>query len=125
MNSRLDELQAAFLSVKLKKLDIITGHKRKLASLYHQNLKTDFVLPQIDPNYFDVFHIFAIRHPKRDSLRKYLLENGIATEIHYPVPPHKQKALLEIFEGQHFPISEEIHSSILSLPISFFTPRMT
>jgi len=120
MNSRLDELQAAFLSIKLKKLDVINGHKRRLASLYHQNLKKDFILPDIHADYYDVFHIFAIRHPKRDALKGYLLENGVGTEIHYPVPPHKQKALQELFEGQHFPISEEIHSTVLSLPISFF-----
>jgi len=120
MNSRLDELQAAFLSIKLKKLDVINGHKRGLASLYHQNLKKDFILPDIHPDYFDVFHIFPIRHPKRDALKRYLLENGVGSEIHYPVPPHKQKALQEIFEGQDFPISDEIHSTVLSLPISFF-----
>ena len=119
-NSRLDELQAAFLSVKLQYLESITQHKRKLASIYLNNLKSDFILPAVDPDYFDVYHIFNIRHEKRDELRAYLLENGIKTEIHYPVSPAKQKALSGMFEGIDFPISETIHKTTLSLPISFY-----
>lgn len=119
-NSRLDEVQAAFLKIKLKKLNEITAHKRKLASLYSQNLKDDFIKPQTNEQYFDVYHIYNIRHPKRDELRKYLLDNGVKTEVHYPISPHKQKALESLFAGQDYPISEEIHSTTLSLPISFF-----
>jgi dTDP-4-amino-4,6-dideoxygalactose transaminase len=119
-NSRLDELQAGFLSVKLKALDKINQHKRDLAKIYLKHLKSDFILPVVDPDYFDVYHIFAIRHEKRDELKNYLLDKMIKTEIHYPVPPHQQKALEDIFVQKSFPIAEEIHRTILSLPISYF-----
>ncbi len=119
VNSRLDELQASFLRVKLKELDKINEHKRKLASLYHQGLKDDFVKPLVNNDYYDVYHIYNIRHSKRDSLRDYLLKNEIKTEIHYPVPPHCQKAMKGILTETSFPISEEIHNTTLSLPISF------
>lgn len=119
-NSRLDEVQAAFLSIKLKRLDEINAHKRKLASIYLNNLKADYIKPVTDADYFDVYHIFSIRHPKRDALKEYLLSNGIKTEIHYPLSPNKQVAMKDQFKGQEFPISEEIHATTLSLPISFF-----
>lgn len=118
-NSRLDEVQAGFLSVKLKHLNEITLHKRKLAKLYHDGLKDDFIKPHVHPDYFDVFHIYNVRHPKRDSLKEYLLNHEIKTEIHYPVPPNKQKAMNAVLTKQNFPISEEIHATTLSLPISF------
>lgn len=118
-NSRLDEMQAAILSVKLKYLDRINEHKRKLAGLYLTNLKEDFIKPVVDKDYFDVYHIFNVRHPKRDELKKYLLENGIKTEIHYPVPPHQQKAMAGILDDRSFPVSEEIHRTTLSLPCSY------
>lgn len=117
-NSRLDEVQAGFLSIKLKRLDEINTHKRKLAALYLDALKSDFILPDVNPDYFDVYHIFNIRHPKRDELRAHLLKNDIKTEIHYPVAPHKQEAMRGIIHGD-FPISTEIHNTTLSLPISF------
>jgi len=117
-NSRLDEIQAAFLSVKLKHLDTINEHKRKLAQLYLNELKDDFIKPVVEPDCFDVYHIFNIRHPKRDDLKDYLLRNGIKTEIHYPIPPHQQKAMQEILKGE-YPITEEIHKTTLSLPISY------
>ncbi len=117
-NSRLDELQAAFLSVKLKYLDEINLHKRKLAKIYLDNLKDDFIKPVVNEDFYDVYHIFNIRHPKRDSLKDYLLKNEILTDIHYPVSPHKQKAMQGIIEGD-YPISEEIHNTILSLPCSY------
>jgi dTDP-4-amino-4,6-dideoxygalactose transaminase len=119
-NSRLDEVQAAFLSIKLKRLDEINAHKRKLASIYLNNLKGDYIKPVTDADYFDVYHIFSIRHPKRDALKEYLLNNGIKTEIHYPLSPNKQVAMKDHFKDQEFPISEEIHATTLSLPISFF-----
>lgn len=118
-NSRLDELQAAILNVKLEYLDAINAHKRKLARLYLDGLSSSFILPVSDENYFDVFHIFAVRHQERDKLRAYLLENGIKTEIHYPVPPVKQKAMAGILDHLRTPVAEEIHSTILSLPVSF------
>ncbi|WP_270088364.1 DegT/DnrJ/EryC1/StrS family aminotransferase [Sphingobacterium sp. SYP-B4668] len=118
-NSRLDELQAAFLSVKLKYLDKITAHKRKLASIYMNEINPNFVLPIIQEGFEDVYHIFAIRHPQRDRLRNYLSDHGVKTEVHYPIPPHKQKAMEGVWKGGEYPISEEIHQTILSLPISY------
>lgn len=119
-NSRLDEVQAAFLSVKLKYLDQINEHKRKLASLYLSGLKTDFIKPVMHPDYFDVYHIFNIRHSKRDELKEYLLKNEIKTDIHYPVAPNKQTAMKGILDGSITPIAEEIHRTTLSLPISYY-----
>lgn len=119
-NSRLDELQAALLAVKLKKLDKINEHKRILAQLYLEGLKEDFIKPHIDDNYFDVYHIFNVRHTRRDLLKEYLLKKGIKTEIHYPVAPNKQLAMHGILSPEETPIAEEIHNTTLSLPISFF-----
>jgi dTDP-4-amino-4,6-dideoxygalactose transaminase len=118
-NSRLDEIQAGFLSIKLRALDNINTHKRTLAHLYSTNIKDDFIKPHISPDCFDVYHIYTVRHPDRDKLRQYLLKHDIKTEIHYPVPPHKQKALLGLIKTD-FPISNEIHETTLSLPISYF-----
>jgi dTDP-4-amino-4,6-dideoxygalactose transaminase len=120
VNSRLDEVQAAFLNVKLKHLDRITTHKRRLAELYFANLPAQLVLPVQHADAFDVFHIFQIRHPQRDALRRYLLERGVKTEVHYPIPPHRQQALEGLFAGE-YPIAERIHAQVLSLPISFAT----
>jgi dTDP-4-amino-4,6-dideoxygalactose transaminase len=119
-NSRLDEVQAAFLSVKLSKLDSINSHKRKLASLYLDGLKEDFIKPQVHSDYFDVFHIFNIRHPKRDELKAWMLAKGIGTDIHYPVAPNKQLAMKGILDKCETPIADEIHRTTLSLPISYF-----
>lgn len=119
-NSRLDELQAAFLRIKLQYLDKINAHKQQLAKLYLEKLKEDFIKPTQQKGYEDVFHIFNIRHPRRDNLREYLLKNHIKTEIHYPIPPHQQKALEGVFDKKYsYPISEEIHQTTLSLPCSF------
>lgn len=119
-NSRLDEIQAGFLSIKLKKLDEINNHKRELAELYLTGLDDRFIKPVVDKDYFDVFHIFNIRIDKRDQLKEYLLKKNIKTDIHYPVAPHKQKAMQGILNKDSFPISEEIHRTTLSLPISYF-----
>lgn len=119
-NSRLDEIQAGFLSIKLKKLNEINQHKNKLSEIYLKNLKADFIKPIKHQDYYDVYHIFNIRHPKRDRLKEHLLKHNIKTEIHYPIPPHKQKAMKDIFENQQFLISEEIHQTTLSLPISYY-----
>jgi dTDP-4-amino-4,6-dideoxygalactose transaminase len=119
-NSRLDEIQAGFLSVKLQKLTDINNHKKKLAKLYQQGINDSFIKPIVKTDYEDVFHIYCIRHDKRDQLKEYLLTNGIKTEIHYPIPPHKQKALAGVFGIQEFPIASEIHATTLSLPISYF-----
>lgn len=120
-NSRLDETQAVFLNIKLKKLDEINKHKRKLAHVYFDNLDSSkFVLPHRDPNIFEVFHIFNIRNEKRDLLKEYLLKKEVKTEVHYPVSPHRQNALKDVIKKYDYPISEEIHKTTLSLPISYF-----
>jgi dTDP-4-amino-4,6-dideoxygalactose transaminase len=120
VNSRLDEVQAAFLSHKLERLHEINEHKRKLAAIYSSELKSDFIKPVVDDQYEDVFHIYNVRHERRDALRDHLLKNEVKTEIHYPVAPVKQKAMLGILDHFSTPISEEIHRTTLSLPISFF-----
>lgn len=117
MNSRLDEIQAAMLRVKLRHLDEMTAHKRVLAEIYFNNLPDWLKLPRCRDDEFDVFHIFGVRHPNRDALRTWLLEQGIKTEIHYPIPPHRQKAMLGILSGS-WPITDVLHASEISLPIS-------
>jgi dTDP-4-amino-4,6-dideoxygalactose transaminase len=118
VNSRLDELQAAFLNVKLPYLDIENDQRRAIARRYLSEIKNDkFVLPYWDHSKNHVFHLFVIRTKNRKELQKYLCENGIQTVIHYPVPPHKQKALSD-HNSQSFPITEKIHETVLSLPIS-------
>ena len=118
-NSRLDEVQAGFLSIKLGILDEINAHKRALAKLYFEHLDDRYTKPVVHRDYVDVYHIFTIRCSKRDQLKNFLLDNKVQTEIHYPIAPHHQKSMQNILQGR-FPISEEIHSTTLSLPISFF-----
>lgn len=118
-NSRLDEIQAAFLNIKLAYLNDINEHKRKLADIYFKNLDSRYILPYRHDDYFNVYHIFNIRHKKRNELKDFLAASGIGTEIHYPEPPHRQKALKSVLQGQSFPVSEEIHSTTLSLPCSY------
>jgi dTDP-4-amino-4,6-dideoxygalactose transaminase len=120
VNSRLDEIQAAILNVKLAHLDAITAHKRELAQVYFAHLPTQVVLPLQEAQSFDVFHIFAIRTKRRDALRQFLSEQGIGTEIHYPIAPHRQEAMQEHL-SRDWPIAEELADSQLSLPISFAT----
>jgi dTDP-4-amino-4,6-dideoxygalactose transaminase len=116
-NSRLDEIQAALLRVKLRYIDKIINHKRNLAEIYFNTLPDFVVKPSRTDEEFDVYHIFAIQSDKRDLLKKWLLEGGIKTESHYPTPPHFQKAMKKYLNGS-YPISENIHSKQLSLPIS-------
>lgn len=118
-NSRLDELQAAFLRVKLRKLDEWNKRRQKIAALYCEKLidVPDLTLPYLPSWTEHVWHLFVIRHPKRDKLQEYLNTNGIQTLIHYPVPPHKQLAYKER-NNLDLPITELIHDEILSLPIS-------
>ena len=117
VNSRLDEIQAALLRVKLRHLDSMTAHKRALAEIYFANLPEWINKPVRRSDEFDVFHIFGIRHIQRDSLRQYLLKQGVKTEIHYPIPSHLQVAMKDILNGG-WPIAEELHLCQLSLPIS-------
>lgn len=118
-NSRLDEIQAAFLRIKLKHLDEIVAHKNKLANQYLSGISEKYILPVTQIDYYNGYHIFNIRHSKRDKLKLFLLEKGIKSEIHYPLPPHKQNAMKSM-NHLRFPISEEIHNTTLSLPISSF-----
>ncbi|MEO1655589.1 MAG: DegT/DnrJ/EryC1/StrS family aminotransferase, partial [Bacteroidota bacterium] len=110
LNSRLDEIQAAFLRIKLRALDAINAHKNHLAQLYQQGLKADFIKPEWYKEGGHAYHIYNIRHPKRDQLRAYLLANGVQTEMHYPIPPYRQKALAHLdLAREDYPISDEIH----------------
>lgn len=120
INSRLDELQAAFLNVKLPHLYADNDKRKKIANRYLSDIKNDkIVLPTSEQSH--VFHLFVIRTENRDALQEYLHQNGIETMIHYPIPPHKQKAFAE-WNNHSFPITEKIHNEVLSLPIS---PVMT
>ena len=117
-NSRLDEIQAAMLRVKLRYLDNEVEKRREIAKYYLQNIKNDnIILPMVRAEDNHVWHLFVIRTSKRDELQKYLSDNGIQTLIHYPIPPHKQNAYKE-WKNESYPISEQIHNEILSLPIS-------
>ncbi len=118
-NSRLDEVQAAFLLIKLEHLDAINAHKNMLANVYHELLDERWVKPIKQKSFFDVYHIFNIRHKRRDALREYLLKNEIQTAIHYPLAPHNQLSMKNILQG-NYPISEKIHATTLSLPISHY-----
>jgi dTDP-4-amino-4,6-dideoxygalactose transaminase len=118
VNSRLDEMQAAMLRVKLRHLDIEIDKRRAIADYYLQNIKNEnIILPKVRFKDNSVWHLFVIRTTKRDNLQKYLLDNGIQTLIHYPLAPHKQEAYKE-WSDEIFPISELIHDEVLSLPIS-------
>ena len=118
-NSRLDELQAAFLRKKLVRLDEINNHKRLLANIYQQNLDDSYIKPSLQEENYDVFHIYNIRTTKRDALKQYLFDNGVKTEIHYPIAPHEQNGYKHLFGNEQFAISSEIHRTTLSLPISY------
>jgi dTDP-4-amino-4,6-dideoxygalactose transaminase len=121
MNSRLDELQAAFLSIKLKKLNEDNNKRAEVATLYNELLLGvgDLILPQLAEDASSVFHLYVIRTKRRDELQAYLSENGIGTMIHYPVTPHLQKAYADLgYKKGDFPIAEEIAETCLSLPMS-------
>lgn len=116
INSRLDEMQAAMLRVKLRYLDTEISKRQEIANYYLQNIKNEnIVLPTITTD--SVWHLFVIRTTKRQELQKYLLDNSIQTLIHYPLAPHKQEAYKE-WKNESFVISEQIHDEVLSLPIS-------
>lgn len=124
LNSRLDEIQAAVLRVKLPRLDQDNQYRRQIAMFYHRNITTPgLILPgegegdDILNDGSHVYHLFVVRHPERDRLQKYLVDKGIQTLIHYPIPPHRQKAY-EALNGISLPVTEQIHREALSLPIS-------
>jgi dTDP-4-amino-4,6-dideoxygalactose transaminase len=118
VNSRLDEVHAAILSVKLKYLNEETAHRRLVASRYLAGIKNDkLVLPNLQNDRSHVWHVFVLRTKEREKLRVYLEKHGVQTVIHYPIPPHKQLAFKELNDCQ-YPISELIHESIISIPLS-------
>lgn len=117
-NSRLDEIQAAVLSVKLKHLDEDNNKRREVARYYIEHISNPHViLPKVNDWNSNVFHIFPIRCERREELQKFLLDNGVQTIIHYPIPPHKQQCYSE-WNTMCFSITEQIHREELSLPIS-------
>ncbi len=122
-NSRLDELQAAFLRVKLTRLDAWNERRRMVAKRYREDLASvaGVALPHVPGWAEPVWHLFVIRTPQRDLLQRRLADRGIETLIHYPVPPHKQAAYREM-SGRSYPITEGIHAEVLSLPMG---PAMT
>ena len=123
LNSRLDEIQAAFLRVKLKYLETEITQRRKVAEVYHESIiSKNIILPtrHIDkPSTFEnhVWHLFVVRTQERESLQKYLAEKGVQTLIHYPIAPHQQKAYEELSK-RSYPITETICQEVISLPIS-------
>lgn len=122
INSRLDEIQASFLSVKLPSLDRENAIRRRIARRYLSEVRNDKIaLPFYDGSEDHIFHLFVVRTKKRAELQHHLSENGIQTLIHYPIPPHRQKALPQ-FHHLSFPLTEKMHDEVLSLPIS---PVMT
>ncbi|MEG2573435.1 MAG: DegT/DnrJ/EryC1/StrS family aminotransferase [Bacteroides sp.] len=118
INSRLDEIQAAVISLKLKRLDYDNDRRKAIARAYIDNIKkSEIILPTVKDWDAHVFHIFPILSKRRDELQQYLKLQEIETLIHYPIPPHQQKAYKE-WNEESYPITEMIHSQELSLPIS-------
>lgn len=116
-NCRLDELQAAFLRIKLKHLDTDNLKRKEIAKLYLESINSDnILLPKYNNIQQHVFHLFVIQCKKRDELKDYLFKNGVETLIHYPIPVHKQLAYKE-WKDCKFPVTEQIHNKVLSLPL--------
>jgi len=117
-NSRLDEIQAAILNIKLSLLDEDNQRRQEISKYYRKNIKNkQIILPETPKEESHVWHLFVIRTENRTKLQKYLSDNGIQTMIHYPIAPHKQKAYKEL-NTLALPITEKIHKEVLSLPIS-------
>ena len=118
-NSRLDEIQAAVLDVKLRHLDEDNRHRQKVAVYYYENIKNPIVtLPSRLPDENNVYHLFPILCERRDELQQYLLQNGIQTLIHYPIPPHLQECYVGMWKQVALPITERLAKMELSLPMS-------
>ncbi|MBP5467746.1 MAG: DegT/DnrJ/EryC1/StrS family aminotransferase [Candidatus Riflebacteria bacterium] len=117
VNSRLDEIQAAVLRVKLKYLDKENQKRREIAKYFCDNIKNPLITLPLLGDTDEIWHVFSVRVMNRDSFQKYLTDNDIQTIIHYPIPPHKQQAYKE-WNNLSFPITEQIHHEIISLPIS-------
>ncbi|WP_100616251.1 DegT/DnrJ/EryC1/StrS family aminotransferase [Confluentibacter citreus] len=117
-NCRLDELQAAFLLVKLKQLDFINEKRRRIATFYLNNINSNqIILPECKDIKQHVFHLFVIRSKSRNRLKEYLFKNGVETLIHYPIPIHLQKAYSELNELD-LPITNKLHDEVLSIPLN-------
>lgn len=122
VNSRLDELQAALLLIKLKHLDADNNRRREIAKTYLTQLSNKkIILPSVTDFEAHVFHLFVVRTKNRSEFQNYLTENNVGTLIHYPIPPHRQMAFQE-WNQMTFPVTEMIHDTVISLPIS---PVMT
>lgn len=118
LNSRMDEIQAAFLNVKLRYIDVENAQRQEIAEYYLKNISNKkIILPTSGENNEHVWHLFVIRTNDRNKLQEYLQEQGIQTLIHYPIPPHKQEAYKKL-NTVSLPITELIHQEVLSLPIS-------
>ena len=114
----MDELQAAVLDVKLPHLDADNARRREIATYYRKNITNPkIILPETYSEDAAVWHVFAVRTQERYRFQQYLTDNGVQTIIHYPTPPHKQDAYRE-WNDRAYPIAEEIHKTIISLPIS-------
>ena len=116
VNSRLDEIQAAMLSVKLKHLDTEIAHRRKVATAYLEGINNAAITLPVPHDEAHVWHVFVIRCEQREALQKHLAEQGVQTLIHYPIPPHQQQAYKE-WNMDSYPVSELIHQQVMSLPI--------
>lgn len=128
LNSRMDEMQAAFLDIKLRFLESENDRRREIAKYYCENIKNPEIILPVKSDFFNnkeeptiylshVWHLFVIRTQNRDKLQDYLTKNGIQTLIHYPIPPHIQKAYTN-FKCMIYPTTEQMHNEVLSLPIS-------
>ena len=118
----MDEIQAAVLNLKLKDEKQNIKIRQKFANYYLNNIRNKkIILPSVRKDESHVWHLFVIRTNNRKHLSNYLLKNNVQTMIHYPIPPHKQKAFKEL-NNMHFPITELIHKQVLSIPLS---PNMT
>ena len=119
----MDELQAAFLNIKLKKLEEDNLKRISLAKYYSESISNNKIkLPKYKGDLSHVFHQFVLRVEGRNNFQAYLKSNGVATLIHYPIPPHKQKALLK-YNVLDLPITEAIHNTVISIPMSPVLPQ--
>lgn len=117
VNSRLDEIQAAILRVKLRNLNLENAKRQEIAKIYLEKIKNSkLITSKVDNSENHVWHLFVVRTKERNKFQNYLKCNGVETMIHYPIPPHKQKALLD-FQYSELPITEQIHEEIISLPM--------
>lgn len=118
MNSRLDELQAAILNVKFPYLESENSIRQKIANRYLSEINNSKItLPPADTAKQDAWHLFVVRVENRERFRKYLIENGIGSDVHYPIPPHKQLAYRE-WNNRTFSITEKIHEEVVSIPLN-------